>query len=55
MKRIYLVALLAVWLTPLAAEEYLGQLSANCLAADSTCNPYGQYGSEYSPDSINNR
>ena len=35
-------------------DEYLGQLSANPYDADSTSNPYGRYGSKYSPDSINN-
>jgi hypothetical protein len=34
--------------------KYLGQLSSNPYAADSTSNPYGQYGSKYSADSINN-
>jgi len=33
---------------------YLGRLSANQYAADSTSNPYGQYGSRYSSTSINN-
>jgi hypothetical protein len=33
---------------------YLGQLSANPYAPDSTANPYGQYGSPYAPNSINN-
>jgi hypothetical protein len=30
-------------------------LSANPYDPDSTSNPYGRYGSKYSPDSINNR
>ena len=34
--------------------RYRGRLSANPYAADSTANPYGRYGSKYSPDSINN-
>jgi hypothetical protein len=54
MKRTVLSILIAIWAAPLAAEEYLGQLSADCLDADSTCNPNGQYGSEYSSGSINN-
>lgn len=33
---------------------YLGTLSTNPYAPDSTSNPYGQYGSPYAPDSINN-
>ncbi len=36
------------------AQDYLGQLSANPYAPDSTGNPYGQYGSAYAPSSINN-
>jgi len=36
------------------ADEYLGKLSENPHAADSTSNAYGQYGSEYSDKSINN-
>ena len=34
--------------------KYLGQLSANPYLQDSTSNPYGQFGSVFSPDSINN-
>lgn len=34
--------------------KYLGRLSANPYDADSTSNPYGEYGSKYSPNSINN-
>jgi len=34
--------------------QYLGTLSSNPYAADSTSNPYGQYGSQYSANSINN-
>lgn len=33
---------------------YRGRLSTNPYARDSIANPYGRYGSEYSPDSINN-
>ena len=36
------------------AQEYLGQLSANPYAPESTGNSYGQYGSPYAPKSINN-
>lgn len=35
-------------------KQYLGRLSANRYAADSTSNPYGQYGSKYSSKSVNN-
>ena len=45
---------LATLIQPVAADEYLGKLSANPYDPDSTANPYGQYGSEFSPDSINN-
>lgn len=34
--------------------KYLGNLSANPYDPNSTSNPYGRYGSEYSQDSINN-
>lgn len=34
--------------------KYLGNLSTNRYDANSTSNPYGQYGSKYSADSINN-
>ena len=34
--------------------KYLGNLSANPYDQNSTSNPYGKYGSEYSNDSINN-
>jgi hypothetical protein len=34
--------------------QYRGRLSDNPYDADSTSNPYGRYGSEYSSDSINN-
>jgi hypothetical protein len=35
--------------------EYLGRLSANPYAVDSTANPYSQAGSPYSSTSVNNR
>lgn len=34
---------------------YLGELSTNRYAPDSVSNPYGRYGSRYSPDSIKTR
>ncbi|MFA5146807.1 MAG: hypothetical protein WC515_05520 [Candidatus Omnitrophota bacterium] len=37
-----------------AEEKYLGRLSTNKIASDSTSNPVGQYGSTVSPTSINN-
>lgn len=37
-----------------ADGQYLGRLSANPYAPDSVSNPYGRYGSPYSPTSINN-
>jgi hypothetical protein len=51
-----LLALLALLIisASLHAQEYLGQLSANPYAPDSTGNPYGQYGSPSAPNSINN-
>ena len=36
------------------AEDYLGQLSAQPIGRNSTSNPYGPYGSEFSSDSVNN-
>jgi hypothetical protein len=36
-------------------SQYLGRLSANPYAADSTANPYSQAGSPYSAISVNNR
>ena len=37
-----------------ANGEYLGQLGGSKYSADSTNNPYGQYGSKFSNESINN-
>ena len=37
-----------------AQSTYLGRLSANTVDAESVSNPYGTYGSRYSPTSINN-
>lgn len=37
------------------SKKYLGQLSANPYAPDSTANKFGQYGSPFSQDSIKNR
>ena len=34
--------------------KYLGNLSANQYDFNSVSNPYGHYGSEYSPDRIHN-
>ena len=39
---------------PLHSGEYLGKLSANPFASDSTSNPFGIYGSPYSPKSVKN-
>jgi hypothetical protein len=36
-------------------SQYLGRLSANPYAVDSTANPYSQAGSPYSSTSVNNR
>lgn len=51
MKKIVLIALI---LSSPAQAEYLGQLSANKYAYNSTSNEYGPYGSPYAYDSINN-
>lgn len=51
--RILLAVLLS--LIPLSAQaEYLGQLSENLYAPDSTANPFGA-GSPFKPDGINNQ
>src|SRR5216683_4559 len=34
--------------------QYRGNLSSNPYDPNSTSNPYGRYGSQFSPDSINN-
>jgi len=34
--------------------KYLGNLNTNPYDANSVANPYGKFGSKYSPDSINN-
>ena len=39
---------------PAMADEYLGKLSENPYNPDSTSNEYGQHGSKYSSNSINN-
>jgi hypothetical protein len=40
--------------SPVSKPRYLGQLSSNPYAPDSTSNPYGVHGSPYSPTSIRN-
>ncbi len=37
-----------------ADGNYLGRLNKNRFGADSISNPFGRYGSKFSPDSINN-
>ena len=39
----------------ISRARYLGKLSTNPYNPDSTSNPYGRYGSKYSPDFINNK
>ena len=51
MKKIVMLALI---LSTPAHAEYLGQLSSNRYAYDSTSNEYGPHGSPYAYDSINN-
>jgi hypothetical protein len=46
--------LLAIISLVYAQEKYLGRLSVNRNIRDSVSNPYGRYGSRYSPDSIIN-
>ena len=47
--------LIGLFLATPAQAEYLGKLSANPYAYESTSNPYGPYGSPYSYKSINNQ
>jgi hypothetical protein len=56
MTKIMSALLILVFGVPSFAQQstYLGTLSSNPYAADSTSSPYGQYGSPYSPNSINN-
>ena len=54
LNHIPLAALLALFASAAVADEYLGKLSDNPYNTDSTSNAYGRYGSEHSPDSINN-
>lgn len=49
-----LVTALVLMSSAAGAQQYLGRLSSNPYASDSTSNPYGRYGSPYSNDSINN-
>ena len=54
-KCLAIITIAAIPMLSYAAQaQYLGRLSSNPYAADSTSNPYGQYGSQYSPNSINN-
>jgi hypothetical protein len=46
--------LAALSAAPAWCQTYLGNLGTNRYDANSTANPYGQYGSRYSPNSINN-
>ncbi len=62
MKTIITLLLIMITTTISAVEiydketgKYLGQLGGSQYAPDSTNNPYGQYGSKYSADSINYR
>ncbi len=51
---VLLGSLLFMPLLSYAEDDYLGELNSNPYDADSTSNPYGQYGSRYSPNSVNN-
>ena len=56
MRKIMLLVLSIVFISSsvYAEQKYLGRLSANKVASDSTSNPVGQYGSTVSSTSINN-
>ena len=49
-----LVIIMLVSSSACAEQKYLGKLSTNRVASDSTSNPVGQYGSTVSSTSINN-
>ena len=49
-----LVIIMLVSSSAYAEQKYLGKLSTNRVASDSTSNPVGQYGSTVSSTSINN-
>lgn len=51
---LFIVLMLLAASVAYAEQKYLGRLSANKVAADSTSNPVGQYGSTVSSTSINN-
>ena len=53
MNRLILIAIVAL-MPSIASAQFLGRLSSNPYAADSTSNPYGRYGSPYSNESVNN-
>jgi len=56
MKKIVAIILVIVFTCSLsfAEQKYLGRLSTNRIASDSTSNSVGQYGSTVAPNSINN-
>ena len=56
MRKIAVIVLVMIFVCSLAFAEqkYLGRLSSNKVASDSTSNPVGQYGSTVSSTSINN-
>lgn len=56
MRRIAVLLLVTMFAcsSAFAEQRYLGRLSTNRIASDSTSNPVGQYGSTVSPNSINN-
>ena len=57
MKTLIICTLALVFAAPELYDSqgnYRGKLSSNPYDSESVSNPYGRYGSEYSPDSINN-
>ena len=51
---VLLLVIMLVCSSAYAEQKYLGRLSTNRVASDSTSNPVGQYGSTVSSTSINN-
>ena len=49
-----IVLFLSISTSVYAEQKYLGRLSTNRYASDSTSNQYGQHGSRYSSNSVNN-
>ncbi len=54
MNRILIIAAISMACSSAMAQHYMGRANQNPYDPQSTANPYGRYGSQFSPDSINN-